>query len=397
MPGTDRRRGHHEGTGYKRADGRWEWKISLPDGTRRSFYAKTQRAAREKAQQAIRDAERGVDLSVKTVTVKVFLEEWLESTARSRVRPSTLAAYRTHVERHIVPAIGREKIRTLTPQHINRMTASMTEAGLTGTTANRVRSTLRNALASAVRWGYLSQNVAVLAEPRKETRQRIKPLELDQIRYLLEFVKDHKHGPLIQLAITTGLRQGELLALRWGTDIDITQGVLTVHHTLTKDYGGGRFNAPKTDQSRRAIKLSRTAIQALERQRDINAELEMLATDRWQEHDLVFPSAVGTPLDNSRVTRRFQAILEEAGLPRQRFHDLRHATASLLLAEGMDLFTVKEILGHSQISLTANTYGHLMQKLSADAAGRLDRALAADDKTTIDDASDDRPDITELN
>ena len=186
-------------------------------------------------------------------------------------------------------------------------------------------------------------------------------------------------------------------ALRWGPDVDMANGVITVHHTLTKDYGERRFNAPKTDQSRRAIKLSKTAIQALGRQSEINARLEMLATERWQEHDLVFPSAVGTPLDNSHVTHRFQAILEEAGLPLQRFHDLRHATASLLLAEGMDLFTVKEILGHSQISLTANTYGHLMQKLSADAAGRLDRALAANDKTVIDDTSDDRPDVTELN
>jgi site-specific recombinase XerD len=120
----------------------------------------------------------------------------------------------------------------------------------------------------------------------------------------------------------------------------------------------------------------------------------MLATDRWQEHDLVFPSTVGTPLDNSHVTHRLQALLEQAGLPMQRFHDLHHATASLLLAEGLDLFTVKEILGYSQISLTANTYGHLMKKLSEDAAGRLDRALAADDKIVIDDIPGDRPDST---
>jgi len=396
MPGTQRRRGYHEGTGYKRADGRWEWKISLPDGTRKSFYGKTQREAREKANQAAQDAERGIDLSVRSVTMKTFLSHWIEETARERVRPSTLAAYSGHVQQHIVPALGSEKLRSLTPQHVNKLMSDMVGSGLSPATANRVRSTLRNALGSAVKWGYVSQNVAALADPRRETRTPIKPLELDQIRSFLEFVKDDRHGPLIHVAVATGLRQGELLALRWGSDVDLDRGAIHVHHTLTKDYGAGRFNAPKTDESRRTVKLTSTAITALRRQQQLIEEHRMLATDRWQDHDLVFPSTVGTPLDNSHVTHRLQALLERGGLPKQRFHDLRHATASLLLAEGLDLFTVKEILGHSQISLTANTYGHLMKKLSEDAAGRLERALAADDTIVIDDNPDDRPDSTGL-
>lgn len=381
MPGTQRRRGHHEGTGYKRADGRWEWKITLPDGTRKSFYATTQRGAREKANQAIRDAEQGIDLSVKSITMKTFLVHWIDETARERVRPSTLAAYSGHVQQHIVPALGSERLRSLTPQHVNKLMSDMVSAGLSPATANRVRSTLRNALGSAVKWGYVSQNVAALADPRRETRTRIRPLELDQIRSFLEFVKDDRHGPLIHVAVASGLRQGELLALRWSTDVDLDLGMIHVRHTLTKDYGAGRFNAPKTDESRRTVKLTSTAITALRRQQHLIEEHRILATDRWREHDLVFPSTVGTPLDNSHVTHRLQALLVRAGLPRQRFHDLRHATASLLLAEGMDLFTVKEILGHSQISLTANTYGHLMKKLSEDAAQRMDRALGDDDKT----------------
>jgi integrase len=152
------------------------------------------------------------------------------------------------------------------------------------------------------------------------------------------------------------------------------------------------FSDPKTEQSRRSIRLPQAAVDALKRQQHKVVELEQEATVKnWRPipgEDLVFPSAYGTPLNNSNVTHRLQLLLEginarlteDAKLPRQRFHDLRHATASLLLAGGVDLFTVKEILGHSQISLTANIYGHLTDKLADDAAARLHRALA-DDKS----------------
>jgi len=370
---------NNQGSSRQRPDGRWEWRISLPNGKRKSFYGETQGQARQKAQDAIRDMEKGVDISIRTVTVSVFLARWLEDTAKQRVRPSTLEIYQNHKKRYLDPAFGTVKLKALTPEHVNKMMADMVTRGLSPSTANRTRATLRNALASAVKWGYVSQNVAALADPRTVERTRITPLELDEIRRFLAFTRNHKHGPLFHVAIMTGLRQGELLALRWGPDVDITRGVIHVHHTLTKDYGNGRFNAPKTHESRRTVKLTDSAIDALRRQQGINVEQQMMAAHRWQEYDLVFPSMTGTPLDNSAITRRLRMLLEAAKLPRQRFHDLRHATASLLLAEGMDIFTVKEILSHSQISLTANTYGHLMKKLSENAAIRLNRAIQTGD------------------
>jgi integrase len=198
-------------------------------------------------------------------------------------------------------------------------------------------------------------------------------------------------GPLIEFAIYTGMRQGELLALRW-SDVDLEKGIVTISRTLTwekNDEEGGRrmrpvFSDPKTDQSRRSIRLTDGAVHALNRQRQQVTELEQKATVKnWNPlygEDLIFPSAHGTPLNSSNVTNRLKMILEQLELPHQRFHDLRHLTASLLLSEGVDIFTVKEILGHSQIAQTANTYGHLTEKLADDAAVRMQRALA-DDKT----------------
>ncbi len=182
MPGTQRRRGHHEGTGYKRTDGRWEWKISLPDGSRKSFYGKTQREAREKANQAIRDAERGIDLSVKSVTMRTFLEHWIQETAKERVRPSTLAAYSGHVQQHIVPALGSEKVRSLTPQHVNKLMSDMVSSGLSGNGESRPihsekRARLRGEVGLRVaECSGLGRSPARNVKPNKTARTRPDPI-----------------------------------------------------------------------------------------------------------------------------------------------------------------------------------------------------------------------------
>lgn len=410
-----RRRGHNEGTGYQRNDGRWEWRVTLPDGSRRSFYGPTQRQAREKASRALQDLADGLDLTAERMTVGTYIERWLADTAAQRVRPSTQESYRSHIERHLIPTLGHHRIRALSPAHVNKMLAALVASGMSPTTANRIRATLRTALASALKAGYVTKNVAALADARTERKARIEPLTLAQIHALLDATAGTRQGALYHVAIATGLRQGELFALRW-EDIDLDAGILSGRHGLTRrprrtlpdTAESWALSDPKTDGSRRALRLTAGAVDALRTQRRTVAELEMAAAQRWQEHGFVFPSTVGTPQNASNVTHEFQAALDRLGLPRQRFHDLRHATATLLLAEGMDLFTVKEILGHSQISLTANTYGHLTRKLADVAALRLGDALSrrasdasidakSDDKTAgIDDKTHDRPVSTRL-
>jgi len=362
------------GSSRQRPDGRWECRISLPDGRRKSFYAETQKEAIAKANKWNRDRELGLDADSAKRTVKQFLSEWIENTAKQRVRPSTYASYKSHITQHLIPVLGRTRLRNLSVPQVNAMLSALVASGMNPTTANLIRATLRTSLTSAVKWGLVTQNVAGLSDARRMRRERIKPLTIEQARALLVFTRDDRIGMLIHVAIHSGMRQGELLALRW-EDVDLDAGELHVRHTLTKVAGKLTLTDPKTEQSQRSIRLTTTAVGALRTQLERVHDLERGAAHRWQENDLVFPSTIGTYLNNSNVTHRFQELLEAAGLPRQRFHDLRHCTASILLAEGMDLFTVKEVLGHSQISLTANTYGHLTRKLADEAAMRMDRAF----------------------
>lgn len=382
-----KRRGHHEGTSYQRPDGTWQWRETFPDGRRRSFYGRTEREARKKARDALRDVEDGLSRHGEKLTMRTYLTEWLTDTAQDRVRPTTLESYRSHIDHHIIPSIGHFRLRDLTATDVNRMLTGIVRSKTSPATANRVRATLRTALASAVRAQMVRMNAAALSDARKERRKRIDPLTAEQARHLIDATRKDRMGPLIAIALATGMRQGELLALRW-SDIDLEEGVVQVNRTLTWRKGEPAkgeakqvavFSDPKTEQSRRLVPLTRSAVDAFRRQEGVIAEMEQAATiTNWRplrNESLVFPSTVGTPQLSSNVTHRLQTLLEAATLPRQRFHDLRHATASLLLAEGVDLFTVKSILGHSQIALTANTYGHLTEKLSRDAAVRLDRAF----------------------
>jgi len=237
------------------------------------------------------------------------------------------------------------------------------------------RAVLRRALNHALRDSLVARNVATLTEPPKAEQHMVEPLSASQARRLIEASADDRLGPLFARAMLTGLRQGELLALRW-QDVDLDGGILAVRHTLTRRDGKPVLTAPKTNKSRRTLALPAAAIAVLKDQRKRQLESRLFAGSRWHDWELVFGSSVGTPLNPANVSHRLTAILDAAGLPHQRFHDLRHCCASLLLAQGIPAKTIMEQLGHSQISLTLNTYAHLAPALMKDAADALDRVFA---------------------
>jgi integrase len=377
---TNERRPKHangEGGYRQRPNGLWECRFTLSNGKRKSIYGASFEECRTNRKQAEREQERGLDLSARRQTVEAFLIDWLENVARPRVRSSTHTRYVGYVRGQIIPALGRHQLDKLTPQHIQAFLNERSKTGLAPRTVQYFRAILRSALDQALRWGLVSRNVATLAEPPRSVHKQIDPLSPAETRAFLAATESDRLGPLYRVAILTGLRQGELLGLRW-QDIDLTNSVLAVRNALQRIDGMPVLVEPKTARSRRTITLPVGAVEALKEQRRRQAEDRLASSVRWQDWGLVFASSVGTPLDASNVTHRLQRVLADAGLPRQRFHDLRHLCATLLLSQGVSARVVMEQLGHSQIGLTMNTYAHVMPSMLREAANALDAALSED-------------------
>jgi integrase len=202
----------------------------------------------------------------------------------------------------------------------------------------------------------------------------VQPLTPAEIRLLLEHVEGDRLEALYVLALATGLRQGELLGLGW-PDVDLSAGVLTVRRSLQRVNGVIDFVEPKTLRSRRTVSVPASVGDLLRRHRQRQAGERLKAGSVWQENDLVFTTGTGRPLDGTNVTRRFQRLLAAAGIPQRRFHDLRHSCATVLLAQGVAARVVMEILGHSQILVTQNTYTHVLPEMHRDAARLMDGFL----------------------
>jgi integrase len=271
--------------------------------------------------------------------------------------------------------LGAIKLSELKAPHVNKMLKGMSDKGLSARTQNLARATLRKALNDAMDADLIGANAAAKARPAKQDTKQVNPLSPKEVQTLLQHTRGHWYGPLIHAAIGTGMRQGELLGLRW-QDVNLDDAVIKIQYAMQRVDGTPTFIKPKTDKSRRTIALDPSTVEALHPQ---HAQVELarqVAGDRWKEWNLVFPSRVGTPLNPSNVTHQFQQLLEEAGLPRQKFHDLRHCAASLLLSEGVDMKIVQDFLGHSHISLTANTYTHLTEKVRRDTADRMGTVLS---------------------
>ena len=316
----------------------------------------------------------GLTVTTDRLTTGAYLQRWLREAVTPTVRPQTLASYRRLVAGHITPELGRIQLSRLSPLDVQAFTNRKLEAGLSPRTVQYLHAILRRALGQALRWGLVTRNVATLVDAPRVRRAEVQPLHPDQARAFLAAVRGDRLEALYTVALVIGLRQGETLGLRW-VDVDLEAGTLTVRNALQRLRPGWELVEPKTTRSRRTLALPAVAISALRAHRTRQLEERLWAGSRWQEHGFVFTSAIGTPLDASGVSRRFHAALAAASLPRQRFHDLRHACASLLLVQGVSPRVVMEILGHSQISLTMNTYSHVMPELQREAADRIDAAL----------------------
>lgn len=324
---------------------------------------------------ALADLNKGIAPSDDQQTVRVFLERWLEVSARPRVRPSTYTSYEGHIRLHLVPALGRIKLSKLSPQDVQAFMNQKVKEGLAPRTVRSIRATLRVALGQAVKWGELPRNVAELADSPRIPHHEIRPFSPEEARQFLEAIKGRRLEALYSVALALGLRRGEALGLHW-EDVDLEKGTLSVRFALQRVNGSLQRVEPKSARSRRTIAIPEFGVKALKDHRARQLEERLLAGAKWKETGLVFTTTIGTPLDPDNINRDFKPLLEAAGLRSQRFHDLRHACASLLLVQGVSPRVVMETLGHSQISLTMNTYSHVIPSLQEEAAKSLNSLLA---------------------
>lgn len=375
------RRGAGEGTIRQRKSGRWEARVTLgygPDGRqrRKSVYGDTRGEVQQIVKQVLLAKEMGLDRVDERQTVKQFLERWLVDCHKPSVRHSTWKRSEQVVRVHLVPEIGHVRLVKLTPHEVQALLNRKLKSGLTPRTVEIIRAVLRTALNQAVRWGDVPRNVAELANAPRVPKREIEPLTAEEARRLLDALEGERLKALFVLAVSTGLRQGELLGLRW-PDIDLGEGVLRVRHGLQRQDGEYRFVEPKSKQSRRTLPLPGMAVSALRCHRVSQAEERLEAGPKWEESDLVLPTRVGRPMHPSVVRSAFRRALKTAGLKQQRFHDLRHCCATLLAAGGAHPREIMKTLSHSQISVTMNVYNtHAIPSRQRETAEWMDAMLA---------------------
>ncbi|MSR60017.1 MAG: site-specific integrase [Planctomycetaceae bacterium] len=367
------RRGNGEGSIFQRGDGRWVATIATgygADGKRRrkAVYGWTKKEVQDKLGVLLPQAQGGLLSDSKRSTLAEFLDRWLEDTVRTNKRASTYASYKQLVEKHVKPFIGGVQLARLSPANVGSLYATLERSGKSGRLRQMVHAVLHRALERAIKLGQVPRNVCDAVERPEAPRHEITPLTLDQTATFLHATKGTRLHALYILAIASGLRQGELFALRWD-DIDLDGAVLSVRRTVVQIGKEFIINEPKTARGKRRVELPPVAIESLREHRK-RMMVEGHAGAGW-----VFVSRNGQHLRRNVVRLQLGKILKAEKLPAIRFHDLRHTCASLLMMDGTHAKVVQERLGHSQISITLDTYSHVVPSMQRAAADRMDTML----------------------
>jgi len=369
-----KRRGQGEGSIYYREDEkRWVASFIGEDGKRRYRSGKTRKEAYEKFQQALQEQKQGKLITGTHQTLRQYLEYWLDAVCKPpALRISSYEKYRKLINTYILPALGHIPLQKLTPQHVQALYRKKGDDGLSSKMINSIHGVLHKALGNAVRWNLVSRNICDLVSPPRIVKPTIESLTMEQAHKLLEAVRGHRLEVLLIVALTTGIRRGELLALRW-SEVDLEEQRIQVRRTV--DYitrYGYVETEPKTAAGKRLIALPYFVANILKQHRLQQLEAKLKVGRAWEDRDLVFTDLHGGYFNPRYLGKLFDKVLAEADLPHMRFHDLRHSAATLLLRMGVHLKVVQAILGHSTITMTADIYSHVLPSMQEDAMGKWD-------------------------
>jgi len=350
--------------------------LGRDESGKRIYLNKTIHGPRKAAQawlnQRLTERDAGVAVKPAQQTLNEYLDRWLETAAKPKVRPKTLLGYRSILDCHVRPALGTRPLAKITSLEVQQAFQDMRDKGLSARTIEYTRMILKQAFKQAIQWRLLTFNPCDGVQIPRRERREMQALSPEQARRFLAVARGTHHGALFELALTTGLRPSEYLALKW-EDIDFERGTLSVVRSLDAEPGGGyRLEETKTRNSRRVVKLLPGVLSALVEHRQAQQRQREEAGERWNEQGFVFTNELGGPLQRHNLAHRyFRKILEEAGLPQIRLYDLRHTAATLALAAGVPVKVVSEMLGHSSVALTLDVYSHVLPHMQEDAARRM--------------------------
>jgi integrase len=375
--------------GHIRPRGKGTWAIILDldrgsDGKRNQkwhTFKGNKRDAEKELARLLHELNTGTYVLPAQETVGEFLEAWLRDYAALRVSPRTLQAYQHQVKAHLIPRIGRVRLDRLTPAVLQKLYADLLVdghrkrvGGISGATTQNIHNLLRSALGVAVKQGRLARNPCDAAEPPRREKREMSTLSAEEVARLLDAARGKWIYTPILIAICTGMRRGEVLALRW-QDVDLERGLIRVSRSLEQTTGRLRFKETKTGKSR-AVAIPQILIDELRRHKGRQAEQRLAVGPVWENHDLVIAQDDGTPLSPDGLGIAFRRLITRVNVPRVRLHDLRHSAATLLLERGVNVKVIAEMLGHSSPNLTLSTYAHCVETMQRAAAEQMDAVFA---------------------
>jgi len=363
--------------------------IGQDENGKRNYHSKTITGGIKKAEQyrnkILREKDTETFTEPSRELLSVYMDKWLDSAVKNRVREKTYLDYSDRVRLYIKPVLGSTMLHKIRPEQIQKLYNDMQDRGLSPRTVRYAHTILKNALDQAVKWGKIYRNPAELVDLPRQKKKEMKCLTPEQAAIFMDATIYSPYKALFSLLLTSGMRPSEALALKW-PDIDFKNRRVTVRRSLSRVNGKGLvLEETKTDRSRRTIPLPSNVIadlQELKKEYD-RAAAERNAKEKWNlpvdeynDQGLVFANTTGGPLDEGNILRRhFKPLLKSAGLPDIRLYDLRHSCATLLLSAGENPKIVSERLGHSSINLTLDTYSHVLPDMQVSATDKLEKML----------------------
>jgi integrase len=330
------------------------------------------RRAQEYLTKMLHERDLGRGLEGAEITLNEFLDRWLDTAAKPKLRDKSYESYKSLLRRYVRPVLSERILSAVTPLDVQDAYQKMIDRGLSARTVRYTHSVLRSAIRQAIRWRLLLQDPTDGAQLPRLGRREMRVLTAEQSRIFLSAALKTHYGPVFAVALTTGMRPSEYLALKW-QDIDWDRETVSVVRTLERVRGGWRFAETKRARSRRIIKFQDWVLETFK-----NLEARTIRRSECSRPDnsvLVFTSPAGRPIYSDKLAKRFKAILRQAGLPVVRLYDLRHTAATLALSAGVPPKVVAEQLGHASAAFTLDVYSHLLPHMQAEAAERVEALL----------------------